>query len=621
MKINELKHPNQLKNLSVNELNELCQQIRTFLIENISHTGGHLGSNLGIVETCVAMHKVFDSPNDKMIFDVGHQSYVHKILTGRANRFSTLRQYKGLSGFQKRVESEHDCYEAGHSSTALSSALGFALARDYDHKDNEVIAVVGDASLMSGISLEALNTIGEKQTKMIIVLNDNGMSISKNVGALSQTLTKMRTSNVYNKTKKAVTTSLHKNKTGENVYHVISDFKSLLKRNVVESSFFGDFGLDYLGPIDGHNLEQIIQTFEVAKKHNGPIVVHISTTKGKGYSYAENDTTGKWHGISPFNPRTGEVLKKLPVNVVSWSQWMSDTVSELANKDKDIIAITPAMIAGSKLENFQKKHPSRLIDCGIAEDHAAILASGLACAGKKPYLAIYSSFLQRAYDPINHDICRMDLPVVLGIDRAGLVGEDGATHHGTFDIQLLRSLPNMILTQPKDALEAQNLLYTAFNQTHPFAIRFPRGNVEKCSSEFSPIEVGSWSEFKVNETVDCTVITYGNDVDAIYSKAVANELNLSVINARFIKPMDTDMLDMIASRKKPIIVFETDILAGGLSSAILEYYNDTNQNVQLIRFGIDDHFVDHGSVAELRRQEGIDLNALFDTIGDILDEA
>lgn len=621
MKINELKHPNQLKNLSINELNELCQQIRTFLIENISHTGGHLGSNLGIVETCVALHKVFDSPNDKMIFDVGHQSYVHKILTGRANRFSTLRQYKGLSGFQKRIESEHDCYEAGHSSTALSSALGFALARDFDQKDNEVIAVVGDASLMSGISLEALNTIGEKQTKMIIVLNDNGMSISKNVGALSQTLTKMRTSNVYNKTKKAVTTSLHKNKTGENVYHAISDFKNLLKKNVVESSFFGDFGLDYLGPIDGHNLEQIIQTFEVAKKHNGPIVVHISTTKGKGYSFAENDTTGKWHGISPFNPRTGEVLKKLPENVVSWSQWMSDIVSELASKDQNIVAITPAMLAGSKLENFQKKHASRLIDCGIAEDHAAILASGLACAGKKPYLAIYSSFLQRAYDPINHDICRMDLPVVLGIDRAGLVGEDGATHHGTFDIQLLRSLPNMILTQPKDALEAQNLLFTAFNQEHPFAIRFPRGNVEKCSAEFSSIEVGSWSEFKVNENVDCTVITYGSDVDAIYSKAVANELNLSVVNARFIKPMDTDMLDMIAARKKPIIVFETDILAGGLSSAILEYYNDTNQNVQIIRFGIEDHFVDHGSVAELRRQEGIDLNALFETIGDILNEA
>ena len=300
---------------------------------------------------------------------------------------------------------------------------------------------------------------------------------------------------------------------------------------------------------------------------------------------------------------------------------MSDTVSELANKDKDIIAITPAMIAGSKLENFQKKHPSRLIDCGIAEDHAAILASGLACAGKRPYLAIYSSFLQRAYDPINHDICRMDLPVVIGIDRAGLVGEDGATHHGTFDIQLLRSLPNMIITQPKDALEAQNLLYTAFNQEHPFAIRFPRGNVEICKEAFSPIEIGSWSEFNVSEQVDLTVITYGSDVDAIYSKAKANQLNISVINARFIKPMDTEILDLIASRKKPIIVFETDILAGGLSSAILEYYNDTNQNIQLIRFGIDDHFVDHGSVAELRRQEGIDLNALFDTIGDILDEA
>lgn len=621
MKINELKYPEQLKDLSIRELNELCEQIRTFLIENISHTGGHLASNLGIVEVCVAMHKVFDSPKDKVIFDVGHQSYVHKILTGRANRFSTLRQFNGLSGFQKREESIHDCYEAGHSSTALSSALGFALARDYDKKNHKVIAIVGDASLMSGISLEALNTIGEKQTDMIIILNDNGMSISKNVGALSETLTKMRTSAVYNKTKNVVSNSLQKNKTGENVYHTISHIKDSIKKNMVESSFFGDLGLDYLGPIDGHNMNQLIHTFETAKKHHGPIVIHVCTKKGKGYKFAENDTTGKWHGISPFNPRTGEVLKKLPENVVSWSQLMSDTVSQLASKDKNIIAITPAMIAGSKLENFQKKHPKRLIDCGIAEDHAAILASGLACAGKRPYLAIYSSFLQRAYDPINHDICRMDLPVVIGIDRAGLVGEDGATHHGCFDIQLLRSLPNIILSQPKDAQEAQNLLYTAFNQSHPFAIRFPRGNVELTNMPFESIEIGTWEELKTNNEPDLYVITYGSDVDAIYSKACANQLNISVVNARFIKPIDMNKLDEIASKNKPIIVFETDILAGGLSSSILEYYNDTNQKIQLIRFGIEDHFVTHGSICELRKKEGIDLNSLFDTIGDILHEA
>lgn len=621
MKINEIKGPAQLKDMNIDELCELSEEIRTFLIENISHTGGHLASNLGIVELCVAMHKVFDSPTDKIIFDVGHQSYVHKILTGRANQFYSLRQYKGLSGFQKRAESEHDCYEAGHSSTALSSALGFALARDYNHEKHQVIAVVGDASLMSGISLEALNTIGEKQSKMIIILNDNGMSISKNVGALSETLTKMRTSTVYNKTKKVVSSSLQKNKAGENLYHTISNVKNSLKKNMVESSFFGDFGLDYLGPIDGHNLHQLIQTFETAKNHHGPIVVHVCTKKGKGYEFAENDTSGKWHGISPFNVRTGEVLQKLPENALSWSQWISDTVVKLAHDNPDIIAITPAMITGSKLENFQKKFPDRFIDCGIAEDHAAILASGLACAGKRPFLALYSSFLQRAYDPINHDICRMDLPVVIGIDRAGLVGEDGPTHHGCFDIQLLRSLPNIILSQPKDAHEARNLLYTAFSQKHPFAIRFPRGNVIKNNEPMEIIEIGSWVKYTSHDSIDLYVVAYGPDVDTIYSKAVANNYKIAVVNARFFKPMDTLMLDEMAASGLPIIVYESDILSGGLSSAMLEYYNDSQQNVSLIRFGIEDHYVTQGSICELRKAEGIDLNTLFEKIGELLHEA
>lgn len=619
MKINELKDPSQLKNCQIHELNELCEEIRTFLIENISHTGGHLASNLGIVELCVAMHVVFDSPNDKILFDVGHQSYVHKILTGRANQFSTLRKYNGLSGFQKRCESIHDCYEAGHSSTALSAALGFALARDYNHENHHVISVVGDASLMSGISLEALNTIGEKQCRMIILLNDNGMSISKNVGALSETLTKMRTSGLYTKTKKDVSELLLKNNATKPIYNTISNMKNSVKKSVVESSFFGDFGLDYLGPIDGHNLHQLIVTLQSAKKHHGPIVVHVCTKKGKGYPFAENDTSGKWHGISPFNVRTGELLSKLPENVVSWSEWIAMCVTKLAKENDDILAITPAMLTGSKLECFAKQFGDRIIDCGIAEDHAAILANGLACAGKRPFLAIYSSFLQRAYDPINHDICRMDLPVVIGIDRAGLVGEDGATHHGCFDIQLLRSLPNMILSQPKDAYEAQNLLYTAFHQNHPFAIRYPRGSVEICTKEMSEIEIGTWEELDTDEKIDLYVITYGSDVDAIYHKAAANHLSLGIINARFFKPMDTQILDEIAENKLPVIVYETDILAGGLSSAILEYYNDTSQHVPLIRIGIDDHFVTHGSVSELRKAEGIDLNHLFDVIGDLID--
>lgn len=618
MKINELKSPAQLKDLKIDELNELCEDIRTFLIENISHTGGHLASNLGIVELTVAMHYVFDSPNDKMIFDVGHQSYVHKILTGRANKFSTLRKYNGLSGFQKRSESEHDCYEAGHSSTALSSALGFALTRDYNHEDYQVVAIVGDASLMSGISLEALNTIGEKQSRMVILLNDNGMSISKNVGALSETLTRMRTSSVYNKTKKAVRSSLRKNKAGTNLYHTISNVKNSLKKNVVESSFFGDFGLDYLGPIDGHNLPLLIQTLKTAKNHQGPIIVHVCTKKGKGYPFAENDISGKWHGISAFNVRTGEVLNKVPENVVSWSQWISDSLLKLAKDNKDIVAITPAMLAGSKLENFQHHFPDRLIDCGISEDHAAVLAGGLAASGKRPFLAIYSSFLQRAYDPLNHDISRMDLPVVLGIDRAGLVGEDGATHHGCFDIQLLRSLPNMILSQPKDAQEAQDLLYTAFLQKHPFAIRFPRGNVEKCQENMKQIEIGTWNELLTSGVPLINVIAYGPDVDAIYSKALANHYPIRIINARFFKPMDETKLIELAHSKLPLLVYETDILCGGLSGAILEFYNDMQLSVPLIRFGIKDHFVPHGSIAELRKREGIDLNTLFEKIDELL---
>lgn len=613
MKISDLKQPQDLKNCSVKELEELCEEIRTFLIRNIASTGGHLSSNLGIVELSVALHKVFDSPTDKLLFDVGHQSYVHKILTGRASKFSTLRQYNGLSGFQKRNESIHDVWEAGHSSTALSAALGFALARDLNHDDYQVIPVVGDASMMSGMSLEALNTIGMKQTKMVIILNDNGMSISKNTGALTDTFTRMRTSRSYNHLKNDIKGVLNKN-----AVQALKSVKDAVKRNLIESSFFGDYNLDYIGPVNGHDLSALIQTLQTAKKHDGPIVVHVVTRKGMGYKYAMEDTTGKWHGISPFNVQTGEVLSKLPENIVSWSQCISDFTVELAAHDKDIVAITPAMTAGSKLENFEKKYPNRFFDCGIAEDHAAVMASSLALSGKKPILMIYSSFLQRAYDQMNHELARMDLPVVIGIDRAGLVGEDGATHHGVYDIQLLRSLPNFIISAPSNASEAKALLKCAFDSNHPFAIRYPRGNVDVSDIKDIDIEIGKWERIQVMDEVKCRVIAYGPDVNSIVSKAVTNQLPIEVINACFIKPMDTECIDDICNSDIPVLIYETDILSGGLSSAILEYVNDCGYTKRFKRIGIGDHFVHHGSLPLLRKAEGIDLLTLFDEIGELL---
>lgn len=611
MKISDIHAPCDIQDASIEELEQLAADIRTFLIQNIARTGGHLSSNLGIVELTIAIHKVFNSPLDRILFDVGHQSYVHKILTGRADKFSTLRQFEGLSGFQKKAESEHDVWEAGHSSTALSAALGFCIARDLNHENYQVIPVVGDAAIMSGISLEALNTIGMKQPNMVIILNDNEMSISKNVGALSETFTKLRTSKSYNSFKSSLSGMLNNNDAGKTMLHKLKDMKDSFKRSVVESSFFGDFGLDYIGPVNGHDLKALIQTLEIAKNHHGPIVVHVSTIKGKGYSFAENDRSGKWHGIGPFNIHTGETLSQLEKNCVSWSEAISQILCSLAKENKDIVAITPAMTSGSKLENFASAYPQRFIDCGIAEDHAAVLAAGLASEKKRPFLSIYSSFLQRAYDPINHDIARMDLPVVIGIDRCSLVGEDGSTHHGVFDIQLLRAIPNMILAQPANYDEAVDLMHLAFSQEHPFAIRYPRGNVMLTSHQPQKIEIGSWTKETIGSHPKCVVIAYGSDVMQIITKAQVNQMDMIVVNARFFKPLDTQCLKELATLNLPIYVHECDMLAGGLSSAILEYMNDMNLYFPLHRIGIHDHYVPFGSMSSLRKKEGLDLNSLF----------
>ena len=613
MNLFDLRSPDDIKALKEEELKELAEEIRRFLIMSIAKTGGHLSSNLGVVELTIALHKVFDSPRDKIFFDVGHQSYVHKILTGRIKEFKTLRQYKGLSGFQKRRESVHDVWEAGHYSTSISAALGMAIARDLQKEHYQVIPVIGDAAFASGMSFEALNQIGEQQRNMIIILNDNDMSISKNVGAIQQTLTKMRVSKSYTALKSDLKGALSGNQAGNALLKAMRSVKNAVKENVIPDNIFTELHIDYIGPVDGHDIGELIKVFESAKQHQGPLVIHVITKKGKGYPYAENDKEGKWHGVSPFDIESGRSLSMLPHGHKSWSEIITDAVCDLAEQNKQIVAITPAMISGSKLERFFSAYPQRSFDCGIAEEHAMTFAAALALNGFRPFISVYSSFLQRAYDQINHDVARMDLPVVIGVDRAGLVGEDGETHHGVFDIAMLRSIPNLIIAQPKDAKEARSLLKLAFSGNHPFVIRYPRGS-EAQSTECEAITCGTWVKYPCIAEAKAIVIAYGSDVDKIIAKAKVNEIALLVVNARFFKPLDHNCLDELAQMHLPIFVYETDLLAGGLSSAILEYGNDSGKDWEIHRIGIGDHFVEHGSLPNLRKQEHIDLNTLFEEL-------
>ena len=600
-----------IKDMNIDQLNALANELLEFLLESVSKTGGHLSSNLGIVEMTIAMHYVFESPKDKIIFDVGHQSYIHKLLTGRAKDFATLRQYNGISGFQKRCESEHDPWEAGHSSTSLSAALGMAIARDLNHENHRVIACIGDGALSGGMSLEALNQIGSEQRNMIILFNDNDMSISHNVGAMKDAFTRLRTSKGYNVLKEDLKHSLSKNSIGKTVLKSMKNIKNTLKENVVDTSIFGNFNLEYIGPVDGHDISKLIHVFEHIKDLKGPVVVHILTTKGKGYSYAEADKTGAWHGVGPFDLKTGKSISKTIPGYKSWSEVISLALCDIAKDNEKIAAITPAMISGSKLQNFFDLYPNRSFDCGIAEEHAMTFAAGLATNEIRPFISIYSSFIQRAYDQINHDVCRMKLPVVIGIDRCSLVGEDGETHHGVFDIALLRNIPNLILSQPKDAKEAYELLYTAFQQSLPFAIRYPRGSVFYEMGERKCLKVGSWEQLSEGSI---TVITYGDSVHQVLTKVKELPFKVQVINARFFKPIDEEMLHTLMKQNQPIIIYENDILIGGLSSAILEFINDHHYQNDITRIGIKDHFVTHGHINQLKQAEQIDLDTLIATI-------
>lgn len=612
MNLSTIKNPEFLKFMTVEEMNALSAEIRKFLIDNISKTGGHLASNLGVVELTIALHYVFNTPQDKVFFDVGHQCYTHKILTGRASQFPTLRQYKGLSGFQKRCESEHDVWEAGHSSTSLSAAMGMAVARDLSNESYQIVPVIGDGAFSSGMALEALNEIGSERRKMVIVFNDNKMSISRNVGALTSGFSRLRSSKTYTQIKANMKKNLRTNSLGSSIYNGLKAFKDSIKDVVIDGGVFEEFNVDYIGPVDGHNIHDLIQVLRAASMHDGPIVVHVITQKGRGYLPCETDREGKWHGVGPFDVQTGKPLVEIPEGWSSWGGFMGDELCRLAEKNEDIIAITPAMVTGSFLNRFFASYPKRSFDCGIAEEHAATFSAGLAASGKRPFLDIYSSFLQRAYDQINHDICRMDLPVVIGIDHAGLVGDDGETHHGVFDIGILRPLPNLIIAEPMNAQEARDLLYSAFSQKHPYAIRFPKGKIPTSDLEEAKlIETGTWEVFNDSPENKVCIMTYGDLVSPVLEKVTVNSLPVTVVNCRFIKPLDTSVIERMAAENKKVIVYESDMKAGGLSSAILEYINDEKINLNVRRFGIGDEYIGQGSINQLRKEIHIDLSAVI----------
>lgn len=596
-----------LKSLNKNELDYQATQIREFLVDNLSKTGGHIGSNLGVVELTMALHYFFDSPNDKIIFDVGHQCYVHKILTGRGKDFSTLRQYKGMSGFIKHNESIHDVWEAGHSSTSLSAAAGFCMARDLNDEKNHVIAVIGDGSLTNGMALEALNHIVELNQNVIIIVNDNEMSISSNIGFIDNILKDMQVSTEYKNTKRKIHKVLKYVPFGKTITRGISKFKHKVKISISSTqSFFNIMGYNYIGPIDGHDFKDLFSSLEEAVKIDGPKVLHVKTQKGRGYQPAVDN---KWHGISPFDKATGQPLKKK--EGLSYSALVASHVSNLMERDDDIVVITPAMIGGSELDLIKSKHPNRITDTGIAEEHALTFASALAVSNKKPFVAIYSTFLQRSYDQVFHDIARIKANVVIGIDRAGLVGEDGETHQGIYDIAFLSHMPNMTIVQGYNDLETLSLLDYCFNtHTGAIAIRYPRGgnfSVDTLQKDYEIISDKKWTCLK--EGTSKYIIAYGEIINTCLD--LFKDSDIGIINARFINHIDFDILD----NECEYIVIEEHTKYGSLHALL-------SQDVCDISFGainLNNDFVEHGDVISLRNEYNLNGDNLVKKVGDFFE--
>ncbi len=602
--------PGDVKALDEHQLDQLAEEIRQELTGTLRRVGGHLGSNLGIVELTIALHRVFDSPRDRIVFDVGHQCYVHKLFTGRKGRFETIRQFDGLSGFCSRDESEHDSFGAGHASTSISAALGMAIARDLIHEDNAVIAVIGDGALTGGMAYEALNHAGNLGTRLIVILNDNEMSISPNVGAISKYLNKIRTDERYFHVKEDVQALLSKLPLGSEMLRLSRHVKKGVKEFwIPPSTMWEEMGFLYMGPIDGHNVHECIDALELARMVKGPTLLHAITSKGKGDAAAEGDPV-KLHSVSGGSKPKGGTGTK----VLTYPQAFARSLMREAARDERIVAITPAMLEGSGLVEFAEQYPERTFDVGIAEQHSVTFAAGLAAAGMRPVVAVYSTFLQRAYDQVIHDVCIQQLPVVFAIDRAGLVGEDGRTHHGMFDVSYLRCIPNLVLAAPKDEGELARLLHTGLLHDGPFAFRYPRGNGAgvELPEHPEPITIGS-SEL-LREGHDAALLALGTMVAPcleVAERLQARGIDVAVLNARFVKPLDEQVILGLARTTGSLFTVEEQVVSGGFGSAVLELLARYPEvEAQVTCHGLDDQFVEHGSVPLLRNLKGLSVDGI-----------
>lgn len=614
MYLENINSPADIKGLSLEELGTLAEEIRQLMIEVLSKNGGHLAPNLGVVELTLALHKVFNTPEDKFIFDVGHQSYVHKILTGRRESFKTVRTYGGLSGFPKRMESEHDAFGAGHSSTSISAALGMAAARDLQGGDYNVVAVIGDGSMTGGLAYEALNNAGDQHRRLIVILNDNEMSISKNVGAMNNYFSQLRTGETYNKIKSDLGSWLETLDCGKDVIKTLKRLKGSVKYLMIPTSIFEELGFKYFGPIDGHNIGSIVETLETAKKVDGPVLIHVLTKKGKGYEPAEREPN-KFHGTGPFDIATGKKIVN-PEAPVSYTDAFGKTLSRLAEQEQKVVAITAAMPDGTGLSYFATDHPDRFFDVGIAEQHAVTMAAGMAANGLKPVVAVYSTFMQRAYDSVMHDICMQNLPVVLCLDRAGLVGDDGYTHHGVFDYAYLRSMPNMNIMAPKDENELRHMLKTAIAFNGPISIRYPRGSGIGVPMDQQLEELPIGKAEVLREGKELSLWAIGSMVPTALKLAEQLKeqgIEAGVVNMRFAKPIDEALLLEQAAKYKKLVTLEEGVLAGGVGSAVLELLNEKQLlgQCQVLNLALPDKFIPHGDKKLLLRDVDLDEAAML----------
>lgn len=611
--LNQINAPADLKQLPQTDLPKLAAEIRQLIIETCAKNGGHIAPSLGVVELTIALHKVFNSPEDKLIWDVGHQAYAHKIICGRRDSFNSLRTLDGISGFPKRCESEHDVWEVGHSSTSLSAATGYAVARDLSGRTNKVVAVIGDGSMTGGIAFEGLNHAGHLNRDLVVVLNDNEMSIAENVGAVSGFLSRTSSSEFIHKFKRETEQLIKhaKSDMGQGAIRLARKIENSFKGLFTPAMLFQAFGFEYIGPIDGHDLPLLLETMERVKKLDNAVLIHVITTKGKGYKPAEQNPS-LFHGVGPFELETGKVLKGKG-GAASYTAIFGNALARLAEEDERVVAITAAMPDGTGLTNFAKQHPERFFDVGIAEQHGATFAAGLACEGKKPVFAVYSTFLQRAYDQVLHDVCIQNLPVVFALDRGGVVGNDGPTHHGVFDLSYLRHIPNMTLMAPKDENELQHMLKTAIDFNGPIALRYPRGNGYgvPLDQDLKLLPIGKAELLR--EGADGVLVALGSMVYPALDAAadLATEgLDLSVVNARFVKPLDAELLLQLVKRFGRLVTLEENALQGGFGTAVLELLEEQGLQAQVLRIGYPDQYIEQGEQHELRAMHGLDKEGI-----------